>query len=83
MSFRGNFGLKALFDSANIDESPNEQNLGFSLGPRINAAGRLGESKLGVELLCSKDEVQADFLAQQLNDLNNKRREIQNIVLSY
>ena len=81
MSFRGNFGLKALFDSANIDESPNEQNLGFSLGPRINAAGRLGESKLGVELLCSKDEVQADILAQQLNDLNNKRREIQNIVL--
>ena len=81
MSFRKNHGLNALFDLAKIDEMPNEQNLGFALGPRINAAGRLGNSKLGVELLCSKDEIQASMLAQQLNDLNIKRREIQNIVL--
>ena len=78
MSRRGNPGLKALFDLSGVRESPDEQNLGFKIGPRINAAGRLGSSKLGVDLLCAEDDLKAEFLAKKLDDLNNKRREIQN-----
>ena len=44
------------------------QNLGFKIGPRINAAGRLGSSKLGVDLLCAEDDLKAELLAKKLDD---------------
>jgi len=81
MGWRKNPGLKALFDQSNIREIPNEQNLGYVIGPRINAAGRLGNSKLGVELLCAKDDIKASILADELNKLNDRRKDIQNKVL--
>ena len=81
MSRRSNPGLKALFDISGIRETPDEQNIGFIVGPRINAAGRLGDSKLGVEILCANDEAQATLLASKLNELNDKRKSIQNNVL--
>ena len=81
MALRQNPGLKALFDMSNIREIPNEQNLGYIVGPRINAAGRLGNSNLGVELLCANDDVNANLLAEKLNKLNEERKDIQNSVL--
>ncbi len=81
MGWRQNYGLKALFDLSNVREIPNEQNLGYIIGPRINAAGRLGNSNLGVELLCCNSEVEASELADKLNHLNEKRKDIQNNVL--
>ena len=81
MGWRQNHGLKALFDLSNLREIPNEQNLGYIIGPRINAAGRLGNSNLGVQLLCCNSEVEASVIADKLNQLNEKRKDIQNSVL--
>ena len=76
MGWRQNHGLKALFDLSNLREIPNEQNLGYIIGPRINAAGRLGNSNLGVQLLCCNSEVEASVIADKLNQLNEKRKDM-------
>ena len=52
---RNNLGLKTLFDLCKIEASPNIFDLGFKLGPRINAGGRVGNSSHGAELLISDD----------------------------
>ncbi|HHI93802.1 MAG TPA: single-stranded-DNA-specific exonuclease RecJ [Gammaproteobacteria bacterium] len=52
--------------------------LGFALGPRLNAAGRLDDMSLGIELLLTDDPVRATELAQRLDDLNHERRQIEN-----
>ena len=74
MTKRGNPGLKALSDISKLNTKPNTQSLGFSLGPRINAGGRIGNSNLGVSLLKEKNEYKAVELAIKLDDLNKKRR---------
>jgi len=74
MTQRGNPGLKALSDISKLNTKPNTQSLGFSLGPRINAGGRIGNSNLGVSLLKEKNEYKAVELATKLDDLNKKRR---------
>lgn len=74
MTQRGNPGLKALSDISKLNTKPNTQSLGFSLGPRINAGGRIGNSNLGVSLLKEKNEYKAVKLATKLDDLNKKRR---------
>jgi len=74
MTQRGNPGLKALSDISKLNTKPNTQSLGFSLGPRINAGGRIGNSNLGVSLLKEKNEYKAVELAAKLDDLNKKRR---------
>ncbi|MBL6850420.1 MAG: single-stranded-DNA-specific exonuclease RecJ [Alphaproteobacteria bacterium] len=74
MTQRGNPGLKALSDISKLNTKPNTQSLGFSLGPRINAGGRIGNSNLGVSLLKEKNEYKAFELATKLDDLNKKRR---------
>ena len=74
MTKRGNPGLKALSDISKLNTKPNTQSLGFSLGPRINAGGRIGNSNLGVSLLKEKNEYKAVELAAKLDDLNKKRR---------
>ena len=51
--------------------------LGFALGPRLNAAGRLEDMSLGIECLITDDEGRAWELAQRLNEINLKRREIE------
>ncbi len=74
MAQRRRLGLNVLADVARMDESPNVYHLGFLLGPRINAGGRVGKSGLGVELLTATDETRARGVAATL-DLHNQERQ--------
>ena len=71
---RGNEGLRALMDIARLDQWPTMHTLGFVLGPRLNAGGRLGRSDLGVQILTTPDADIADMLATQIDQLNTDRR---------
>ena len=74
----GNVGLRALYRVAGREpRKASTYDLGFVLGPRLNAAGRLEDMSLGISLLTTDDEEQALQLAQQLDALNRERREIQ------
>lgn len=81
MSLRSNTGLQALIDKSGISEAPSAFHLGYVLGPRINACGRVGEASLGNKLLCSRDDFQAGQLADKLNEFNAQRKEIEAYVL--
>ena len=81
MARRTNLGIRALVDKADITEAPTAFHLGYVLGPRINACGRVGDSALGNKLLCMKDERQAEMLAEKLGEFNQQRKEIENYVL--
>lgn len=81
MSLRSNTGLRALIDKSGISEAPSAFHLGYVLGPRINACGRVGEASLGNKLLCSRDDFQAGQLADRLNEFNAQRKEIEAYVL--
>ena len=78
---RTNPGLSALSDVCQLTSKPSAYDLGFLLGPRINAGGRIGNSKLGVELLIAQTEIEAELIASKLNKLNVDRREIEKKVL--
>lgn len=68
-------GVKALIEAAGMDEHKIDSTaLAFGVAPRINAAGRLGQTDLAMELLLSDRQSQADELAHQLNELNNQRK---------
>jgi len=69
-----NIGLMALARSASRPEVGSVYDLGFVLGPRINAGGRIGDSSLATRLLSSESESEADEIAAQLEDLNAERR---------
>lgn len=77
MARRDNKGLAALIDASRLDRAPTCSDLGFALGPRINAGGRVGESTLGVRLLITSDPDEAQEIAQQLSALNEERRAIE------
>lgn len=81
MRKRENIGLKALANIAHIDDSPNAYHLGFALGPRINAGGRVGKSDLGARLLSTEDVDEAYDIARELDRLNAERRAIESMVL--
>lgn len=81
MSLRQNCGLKALADKASLSEAPTSYHLGFVLGPRINAGGRVGEASTGSRLLCATDNFQAAMLADRLDGFNALRKEIEAYVL--
>jgi single-stranded-DNA-specific exonuclease len=71
-------GIKALFRVANRSlHNITSQDLGFVVGPRLNAAGRLTDMSLGIECLLSDDEQSAEQMAIRLDELNKERREIQ------
>ena len=71
-------GVAALFRVAGREaRCASPFDLGFALGPRLNAAGRLEDMSLGIECLITDDEGRAWAIAQQLNDINLKRREIE------
>ncbi len=70
-------GLVALADVAGLTAPPTSRDLGFALGPRINAGGRIGASGLGADLLSTEDPHQAGALAERLDQLNRERREIE------
>jgi len=81
MRNRNRIGLAALADVAKITSEPNTYHLGFLLGPRINAGGRIGKADLGASLLVADTPHQADAMAEQLDVLNRERREIEARVL--
>jgi len=78
---RNNAGLSALADVARMDEAPSTYHLGFLMGPRVNAGGRVGESYLGAQLLSTDSAEEAFNIAQKLDAYNTERREIEDIVL--
>src|SRR5579883_2440530 len=78
---RANPGLAALADIARIDEAPGAFHLGFLLGPRVNAGGRVGEADLGVRLLTTTDPAEARALAARLDIYNQERQAIEAAML--
>ena len=77
MARRANVGMSALIDASRLKRAPVCSDLGFALGPRINAGGRVGEATLGVRLLTTEDPDEAAAIAQQLSALNEERRAIE------
>lgn len=78
-----NPGLKALMEVAGVDSGgARASHIGFALGPRLNAAGRLGDASIGVELLTTDDEETARAIARQLDTENRRRRELETAVHS-
>jgi single-stranded-DNA-specific exonuclease len=80
MGARHNVGLAALAQAARLVKAPSCRDLGFALGPRINAGGRVGKSDLGVRLLTSTDPDEAAAIAAELDRLNEERRAIEMLV---
>lgn len=76
MARRDRPGLRALADIARMDQAPTCYSLGFLLGPRVNAGGRIGQADLGARLLATDDEMEASRIAARLDQLNTERREI-------
>lgn len=81
MRQRENVGLRALIDAAGLNQPPTSYTLGFVLGPRINAGGRIGDSALGARLLTFEDESEAARIAVQLDKLNRERKAIETEML--
>lgn len=77
MQLRGRPGLRALFDVARASGPPRAFMLGFLVGPRINAGGRIGDAALGARLLLEEDDTQAQQIAQELDRLNKERQAIE------
>ena len=77
MARRERVGLRALADVARMDTAPTSYALGFLLGPRVNAGGRIGQADLGARLLATDDPAEAVALAERLDLLNTERRDIE------
>ena len=83
MAARQNIGLAALAEAARLVKPPSCRDLGFALGPRINAGGRVGKSDLGVRLLTCTDPDEARTIAAELDRLNEERRAIEMLVCEH
>ena len=81
MRRRARPGLAALFDVAGADGPPRPYHLGYLIGPRINAGGRIGDAALGARLLTTADELEARNVAAELDRLNRARRDIEAAML--
>ena len=77
---RSNLGLKTLYDLCEIESQPTTYDLGFKLGPRINAGGRVGKSSHGAELLISNDPQKTYKIAIDLDKSNKERQSIELIL---
>jgi single-stranded-DNA-specific exonuclease len=77
MHRRENAGLRALADAAGLKSAPTPYHLGFILGPRINAGGRIGDAALGARLLSGDDDGEAARIAATLTQLNRERQEME------
>ncbi|MDE4134621.1 single-stranded-DNA-specific exonuclease RecJ [Phaeobacter sp. QD34_3] len=80
MAARKRVGLVALADISRMDSAPSTYHLGFLLGPRVNAGGRIGKADLGARLLATDNPHEAAALAERLDQLNTERRDIENAV---
>ncbi len=78
---RHNVGLAALGNIASLDEAITSYHLGFILGPRINAGGRVGQADLGSRLLTTKNSTEAEKISKELHQLNLQRQDIEKKVL--
>lgn len=78
---RSNIGLSALCDIIDIGEIDDTYHLGYIIGPRINASGRVGDANIGNKLLCCEDKFEAKKLAEQLNNFNLERQNIEKMML--
>lgn len=81
MARRGNAGLAALADVAGVRERLDAYHVGYILGPRVNAGGRVGQADLGTRLLTTDDPAAALEMAQRLDDYNRERQDIEAAVL--
>ncbi len=81
MAKRGNIGLKTISDMCNLNTVPSCYHLGFIIGPRINAGGRVGESNLGTALLSTTCEIKARDIALKLDAYNTERKEMESQML--
>lgn len=77
MARRENLGLACLADVARLKRKPDTYALGYLLGPRINAAGRIGNAAMALTLLTTEDKGEAAQIAQELERLNRERQEIE------
>ncbi|MGR3813776.1 MAG: single-stranded-DNA-specific exonuclease RecJ [Cognatishimia activa] len=77
MARRNRPGIVALSDISRMDTAPNSYHLGFLLGPRVNAGGRIGKADLGARLLSTPDMHEAKAMAERLDQLNTERRDIE------
>ncbi|ETX28817.1 recombination protein RecJ [Roseivivax isoporae LMG 25204] len=77
MARRERPGLVALSDVARLDTAPTSYHLGYVLGPRVNAGGRIGQADLGARLLAETDPTTARAMAEKLDALNTERREVE------
>lgn len=75
-------GLRALMQVAGVKEPVTATHIGFALGPRINALGRMGSAMRGVDLLLTEDPVEAERLAKLLDDQNRQRQEVEASILT-
>jgi single-stranded-DNA-specific exonuclease len=82
MRRREGIGLTALMDAARLSGPPEPWHLGFLLGPRINAGGRIGRAELGARLLLTDDPVEAATIAAELDRLNRERQVIEQATLA-
>ncbi|MEO1190280.1 MAG: single-stranded-DNA-specific exonuclease RecJ [Pseudomonadota bacterium] len=82
MAARRNRGLAALLAVSGLADSVSAGQVGFQLGPRVNAGGRVGQADLGAKLLACNAPDQAERLAQELDRLNRERQEIEAEVLA-
>lgn len=81
MARRGRAGLAALLEVGQVRDAPTAHSLGFVLGPRINAAGRIDEPDLGLRLLLCDDPIEARAMAERLDAVNRRRQEVEAEVL--
>ncbi len=82
MRARGRPGLVALFDVAGADGPATTYHLGYLVGPRINAGGRIGDAALGARLLTLTDDDEAAAIAAQLDRLNRERQVMEQATLA-
>ncbi|MFT0860103.1 single-stranded-DNA-specific exonuclease RecJ [Ancylobacter sp. G4_0304] len=75
-------GLTALMDAARLSGPPKAWHLGFLLGPRINAGGRIGDAALGARLLLCQDPIEAAALAVELDRLNAERQQVERAIVA-
>ncbi|MDQ0513029.1 single-stranded-DNA-specific exonuclease RecJ [Ancylobacter amanitiformis] len=75
-------GLTALMDAARLSGPPKAWHLGFLLGPRINAGGRIGDAALGTRLLLARDPIEAAVIAAELDRLNTERQQVERAIVA-